>query len=125
MIILFQLPKFRFRFSDVGILYGNIRMGSFNTRMKNILRAMCIQQCSFRFLYLNLIFTIVKHQQSISLMDILMFLKTNLLDITRSPDIQRSYILIYKSIISHFVIHITPEVISSPPKSGDSQTDTY
>lgn len=42
-----------------------------------------------------------------------------------SPYIQGRYILVYKSVIRHFIIYITPKVSGSPPKAGTCQTDTY
>lgn len=71
-------------------------------------------QGSFRILYFDEIFPVVKNEKGVSGMYRLVLREADFLDITRSADIERSYILVYYGIIGDFVMNVFPEVIDCP-----------
>ena len=56
----------------------------------------------------------VKNEKGVSGMHRLVLREADFLDITRSADIERSYILVYYGIIGDFVMNVFPEVIDRP-----------
>ena len=51
--------------------------------------------------------------------------EADFLDITRSSDIEWSYILVYYGIIGYFVMDVFPEVIDCPLNSRQCNENTY
>ena len=104
--VFLQFSQAHFDFSNRGIIDGCSGLCSIQRGINYCGTGLRILQCGFGFHYPDFIFTIVEHHQSIPFMYLLMLGKVNLINISRSTQVDRRYILLDLGIVAGFRLAI-------------------